>query len=57
MWAPERQCAWTTTERRFISIRIGSVSYLITYNNKWQGPALGARSGGSKNVTYRQQTT
>ena len=33
MWAPERQCARTTTERRFISIRIGSVSYLITYNN------------------------
>ena len=25
--------------------------------NKWQGPALVARSGGSKNVTYRQQTT
>ena len=25
--------------------------------NKWQGPALGTRSGGSKNVTYRQQTT
>ena len=27
------------------------------YINKWQWPALGARSGGSKNVTYRQQTT
>ena len=25
--------------------------------NKWQGPALVACSGGSKNVTYRQQTT
>ena len=25
--------------------------------NKWQGPALGARFGGSKNVTYRQQIT
>ena len=28
-----------------------------TLKYKWQGPALGARSGGSKNVTYREQTT
>ena len=30
---------------------------LVLKENKWQGPALVARSGGSKNVTYRQQTT
>ena len=29
----------------------------IQFKDKWQGPALVARSGGSKNVTYRQQTT
>ena len=26
-------------------------------SNKWQGPALVARSRGSKNVTYKQHTT
>ena len=31
--------------------------YTKKNKNKWQRSALGARSGGSKNVTYRQQTT
>ena len=28
----------------------------ITTTNKWQGPALGARSGVRKNITHRKET-
>ena len=47
-----RLMCWTHTHRNY------SMKLLIIHKlNKWQGPASGARSGGSKNITYRQQTT